>query len=170
MDPAAMVHCLQALRMHALLPSGRNEGPAVRRTILIVDDHYFFAACLRTLLENEADLAVCDIATDSGQLLERIERLRPDLFVIDLSLGKECGLQLGRRLRALNIETPILFASTTKAPAAVELSTISRSAFIAKSSAPGEFLAALRALLTPTQGTRALETAEFSLAPITAAI
>jgi DNA-binding NarL/FixJ family response regulator len=85
--------------MHALSQAGKVAPPTAKRRVLIVDDHSFFAACLRTLLDNESDLVVCDIAANSLHLRERIDRLRPDLLVIDLSLGPENGLELGQRLR-----------------------------------------------------------------------
>jgi DNA-binding response OmpR family regulator len=84
---------------------------------------------------------------NSAELRERIERLRPDLLVIDLSLGAESGLDVGQRLRALGIATPILFVSSLTAPNAEQLAAMSRAAFIAKSHTPAEFLAALRGIL-----------------------
>lgn len=139
--------------MHAILSPGPVKAPTVKRRVLIVDDHIFFAACLRTLLDNESDLVVCDIAANSIELRERIERLKPDLLVIDLTLGTENGLELGQKLRAMQIMTPILFASTMKHPALEQLAAIPHAAFIAKSRSPAEFLAALRNVLakaTPT--------------------
>jgi DNA-binding NarL/FixJ family response regulator len=134
--------------MHAFLQAG-DVAQDGRRRVLIVDDHNFFAACLRTLLDNESDLVVCDILANSSGLRERIERLRPDLLVIDLSLGAESGLEVGQRLRALGIMTPILFVSSMHAPAPEQLAAMSHVAFIAKSETPAEFLAALRTILLP---------------------
>ena len=133
--------------MHEFLQAGETERTDARRRVLILDDHNFFAACLRTMLDNESDLVVCDIMASSAELRERIERLRPDLLVIDLSLGAESGLDVGQRLRALGVGTPILFVSSLTAPSAAQLSAISRAAFIAKSETAAEFLAALRAIL-----------------------
>lgn len=126
---------------------GVVAGPLTRRRVLIVDDHPFFAACLRTLLDNESDLVVCGYAATSAELGPRIERLRPDLLVIDLSLGAESGLELGRHLRALQITTPILFTSTVRELTRAELDGVPRSGFIAKTQKPAAFLAALRAIL-----------------------
>lgn len=125
-------------------PGARADA---RRRVLILDDHNFFAACLRTLLDNESDLVVCDIMANSIDLRGRIERLRPDLLVIDLSLGAESGLEVGQHLRSLGIGTPILFVSSMSLPVQAQLAGISRAAFIAKSRTPTEFLAALRAIL-----------------------
>ncbi|MES2694266.1 MAG: response regulator [Verrucomicrobiota bacterium] len=129
-----------------------------------MDDHNFFAACLRTLLDNESDLMVCDIAANSGEVRERIERLKPDLLVIDLTLGAESGLEVGQRLRALEIETPILFVSTMRTPTRGQLAAIPHSAFIAKSRKPAEFLTALRAVLAPERTEGSADPCGFVLA------
>jgi DNA-binding NarL/FixJ family response regulator len=140
--------------MRVSLPGHIVSMAAEKRRVLIVDDHRFFASCLRALLENESDLTVCDIAGTSRDLGSRIEKLRPDLLVIDLSLGTESGLELGRRLRELHIATPILFISTVGQPTRSQLAGVGHSAFIAKSRHPAEFLAALRAILALSDSPR----------------
>lgn len=135
--------------MHTLLPPSLAVSAAGKHRVLIVDDHNFFAACLRTLLDNESDLVVCDITTGSETMNSRIDRLRPDLLVIDLSLGTENGLELGRRLRERKVMTPILFISTLGRPTEAQMDTVPASSFIAKSKKPTEFLAALRSTLSP---------------------
>ncbi len=156
------------VQMHALSQAGKVAPPTAKRRVLIVDDHDFFAACLRTLLDNESDLVVCDIAANSQHLRERIDQLRPDLLVIDLSLGTENGLELGQQLRALQIATPILFVSTLRTPSIEQLATIRHAAFIAKSRAPAEFLAALRGVLTPQDPAGSQSPAEFAFCHATA--
>ena len=44
--------------------------PAAPRRILIVDDNWFFAACLRMVINQEADLVVCDIARSARDLAD----------------------------------------------------------------------------------------------------
>lgn len=129
------------------MQSSSLATPAPKRRVLIIDDHNFFAACLRVMLDNESDLVVCDVATNSSDARERIERLKPDLLVIDLTLGAESGLEVGRRLRAMHIETPILFVSTMSKPTRAQIAEVAHSAFIPKSKKPAQFLEALRAVL-----------------------
>src|SRR4051812_14196529 len=52
---------VESVHMHALLQPHPVARAGVRRQVLIVDDHNFFAGCLRTLLDHESDLVVCDI-------------------------------------------------------------------------------------------------------------
>jgi CheY-like chemotaxis protein len=155
--------------MRTLVP---RSNPAIRlpyrRRVLIVEDHPFFAACLRSLLDSEGDLVVCDIAPNSTDLIPRIERLRPDLLIIDLSLGTECGLRLGRQLRQIRISTPILFMSSLARPAREQLSTIAHSAFVPKGRKPAEFLAALREILDPPELALPAGSPVYRLSPATA--
>jgi len=120
---------------------------ATKRRVLIVDDHWFFAACLRTFVDHQSDFVVCDIAPSSADLMERIARLDPDLLVIDLALGDECGLALGERLREQGVETPILFVSTLSTPSREELDRIGCCAFSPKTKKPVAFLRLLRSTL-----------------------
>jgi DNA-binding NarL/FixJ family response regulator len=114
---------------------------------LIVDDHWFFAACLRTFVDHQSDFVVCDVAPSSADLLERIARLDPDLMVIDVALGEESGLTLGEKLRGQGIDTPILFVSTLVRPSRQELDRVGYCAFALKTKKPVGFLRLLRRTL-----------------------
>jgi DNA-binding NarL/FixJ family response regulator len=133
--------------MVTMLPRSEGPLPTSRRQVLVVDDHPFFAACVRSLLDHESDFVVCDVAPTSKALDERVARLQPDVLVIDLILGFESGLESGLRLRQMNISTPILFVSTLAYPSKEQLSDIGRCSFIHKSRKPVHFLAALREIL-----------------------
>lgn len=132
--------------MHTLL-SPLPAAPDRKRRVLIVDDHWFFAACLRTFVDNQSDFVVCDIAPSSEDVLDRIARLDPDLLVIDLALGGDNGLSLGERLRSKGVETPILFVSTLTQPSRIELEKVGHCAFSLKTKKPVGFLRLLRSTL-----------------------
>ncbi len=62
--------------------------------VLIVDDHQIMRQGLAALIDQEDDLEVCDQAEDIHEALGAIERSKPDIAIVDLSL-KECsGLDL----------------------------------------------------------------------------
>ena len=93
-----------------------HDAPALhaqRHRILIIDDNSFFSFCLRTLIDREEELAVCDVAASEEDLLERIQHYHPDLLVIDLSVGRQGGYDVACKLRRAGISTPVLFVSTT---------------------------------------------------------
>lgn len=80
---------------------------------LIVDDNHSFLEAARVLLEREG-LAVAGVASTSDEALRQVETLRPDVVLVDISLGKESGLDLARRLAEgrLRSEPAIVLIST----------------------------------------------------------
>ncbi|HTJ38163.1 MAG TPA: response regulator [Dactylosporangium sp.] len=64
---------------------------------LIVDDSALFLRCARELLEREG-VEVVGVASNCAQALQRTEELQPDLVLVDIDLGKECGFDLARQL------------------------------------------------------------------------
>jgi DNA-binding NarL/FixJ family response regulator len=66
---------------------------------LIVDDHRGFLETARTVLEREG-LTVADVASTSAEALRATATLRPDVVLVDVSLGEESGFELARRLVA----------------------------------------------------------------------
>lgn len=68
-------------------------GSVVRR-ILIVDDHPIVCEGIGKLLAGHGDLEICGSAADVSSALLAVKRLRPDVALVDLSLGSSSGLQL----------------------------------------------------------------------------
>jgi two-component system, NarL family, nitrate/nitrite response regulator NarL len=64
---------------------------------LIVDDNGLFLEAARVLLEREG-LSVAGVAATSAEALRQAEALRPDVILVDISLGEESGFDLARRL------------------------------------------------------------------------
>ena len=64
---------------------------------LIVDDNRSFLEAARVLLEREG-LTVVGITTTAAEALRQTETLRPDVVLVDISLGQESGFDLARRL------------------------------------------------------------------------
>ena len=66
--------------------------------VVIVDDHPIVRAGLAGLIDAEVDLAVCGQAEEAHDALQLVERERPDVVLVDLSLGASSGLELIREL------------------------------------------------------------------------
>jgi DNA-binding NarL/FixJ family response regulator len=64
---------------------------------LIVDDNHSFLEAAQVLLEREG-LTVAGVARTSDEALRKAETLRPDVVLVDISLGEESGFDLARRL------------------------------------------------------------------------
>ena len=80
---------------------------------LIVDDSPRFGEEARGLLEQEG-ISVVGIATSGDEAVELAQALRPDLALVDISLGEESGFDVARRLvDSSNPEPPaVIFIST----------------------------------------------------------
>jgi DNA-binding NarL/FixJ family response regulator len=88
----------------------QNETPA-RRRVLIVDDHPIFRAGLTGLVNLEAELTVCGEAHDAAQAMQALEKLKPDVVLLDMSLPGKSGLELLKDIRVLAPQTPVLIIS-----------------------------------------------------------
>lgn len=65
-----------------------------RHTILLVDDHPLVREGLALRISLEADLQVCGEAAGPAEALQAIDRLQPDLVLVDLSLKGGHGIEL----------------------------------------------------------------------------
>jgi DNA-binding NarL/FixJ family response regulator len=79
--------------------------------IMIVDDHPLVRSGFRQLIESETDLNVCCEAATMSEALQLIKHCTPDLVIIDLSLPDGNGLELIKRMRAMQTNTLILVSS-----------------------------------------------------------
>jgi DNA-binding NarL/FixJ family response regulator len=71
-----------------------------KKQIYIVDDHPMMRDGLRALIEGQSDLEVCGEAEDAAPALADIERIKPDLAILDISLRSGNGLELIKDLQA----------------------------------------------------------------------
>jgi len=82
--------------------------PALRT--IVVDDHEDLRKFLRSALE-KAGCVVIGEASDGLQAVEQAQELQPDLILLDLSLPKLNGMEVGRRIRKLSPNSKIVFLS-----------------------------------------------------------
>jgi DNA-binding NarL/FixJ family response regulator len=68
--------------------------------VLIVDDHALFAEALAARLSREPDLVVLPVAHDVRHARALADTERPHVVVLDMMLGRECGLDVLDHLRA----------------------------------------------------------------------
>jgi DNA-binding NarL/FixJ family response regulator len=67
---------------------------AKKRTILLVDDHPIVLEGLKQLIDQQPDVRVCGELSDGRAAVATVERLRPDLAIVDLSLKAMNGLDV----------------------------------------------------------------------------
>lgn len=69
--------------------------------MLVVDDHPLVRTSLTELLAGEAGLSVVGECEDGSQVVEAVERLRPDVVLMDLSMPGMNGLAATEALRGV---------------------------------------------------------------------
>jgi CheY-like chemotaxis protein len=80
---------------------------------LIVDDNGSFLQLARALLEREG-IDVVGVASTSAEAVQRAGELRPDVALVDVCLGAECGFDLARELtRTRSTERPDVIMIST---------------------------------------------------------
>lgn len=94
-DPLAALGASLADRPYAR----RGVGVADRvLRVVLADDHTLFRAGLRVLLRKVADVEIVGEAADGAEALALVERLAPDVLVIDLDMAGTDGLAATRAL------------------------------------------------------------------------
>jgi DNA-binding NarL/FixJ family response regulator len=112
---------------------------------LIIDDNTRFLDAARSTLERQG-IDVLDTATTTAEALRRAEALRPDVVLVDISLGDESGFELARRL-VDDLRTRVVLISTRAEDDYADLIATSPAVgFLPKSQLSGT---ALRGLLLP---------------------
>lgn len=82
-----------------------------RARIVLVDDHPMVRERLAEVINRESDMLVCGEAEDRGEALQVIDREKPGLAIVDLTLKRSNGLDLIKDLRAMYPEVLILVLS-----------------------------------------------------------
>jgi two-component system, NarL family, nitrate/nitrite response regulator NarL len=113
------------------------------RTLLIVDDHSSFRSFVRGLLDAEG-FAVTGEAEDGESALVEVERLHPDVVLLDVQLPGIDGFEVARRLAAEPGGPKVVLTSSRDASDyGTRLEDTPASGFIPKRELSGEALAAL---------------------------
>ncbi len=123
--------------------------PSVR--LFMVDDHPAVRQGLRLLLEQEG-MSICGEASDASSALEDIARTAPDVVMVDLSLGRESGLDILRTLKDAGCRSPLLVYSMHEDAFHIQQALASGAfGYVTKRELPGVLTLAIRKVLTGEQ-------------------
>ena len=75
-----------------------ESDPAV--TVVLADDHPAFRAGIRGALEKGGAVEVVGEGADGAEALKLVERLRPDVLLLDMNMPDVTGLDVAEALRA----------------------------------------------------------------------
>jgi len=121
---------------------------AVRRTrVLLADDHSLVRCGLRLILVHQPDIEVVGEAGSGEEAIEGAFRLRPDIVVMDIAMGKMTGVEATRRISQELPECRVLILSMHNDPVYVrEALRAGARGYLLKGVIDTDFLNAVRAV------------------------
>jgi len=118
----------------------------MRPRILLADDHSLLLEAFSKLLEPKYD--VVGTATDGRKMLAMVQKLKPDVVLLDIAMPNLNGFDAGEKLKKLLPEVKIVFLTVNEDPEMVtEAFRIGANGYLLKNSAASELFQALDAVL-----------------------
>ena len=114
-------------------------------TIVLADDHQVVRHGLRSLLEAEPDFSVVGETGDGLEAAQLVERLQPDVLVLDLMMPGLNGLEVTRQVSQRSPRTRVVILSMHASEAHVlEALRSGAAAYVLKESTSAELVRAVR--------------------------
>jgi len=137
---------LPAATQHASVAPAQAPSVPARCSVLVIDDESVVRALLRRSLERRG-YSVSEASGGQAGLMA-LERGRPDLIVLDMTMPELDGAEVVRRVRAQGLDIPILLTSGNVDPALERrLEPGSFQGFLRKPFSITELMAAIEALI-----------------------
>lgn len=79
--------------------------------VVVADDHKLVRRSIRTLLKSAADIELVGEAENGLEAVELVERIQPDLSIMDISMPRLDGISATKRIQELALPTHVLILS-----------------------------------------------------------
>lgn len=118
-----------------------------RARILVADDHEEMRKTIVHLLKGQFDVVAA--VADGPAFLDAVQRLKPDLCIVDISMPSMSGIEVAQRIKATNAHTKIVFL-TLHDDSDFRAAALAAGAdgYVTKSRMGGDLLPAINAALT----------------------
>lgn len=80
--------------------------------ILLVDDQMILAEGIKSVLGTCPDFEICGIALDGAEAVEKCEKLRPDVVLMDIRMPNMNGVVATKRIKELDERIKIIILTT----------------------------------------------------------
>jgi DNA-binding NarL/FixJ family response regulator len=79
--------------------------------VILADDHHLVRQGIRALLDKHDDIQVVAEAENGQQAIEQVQRLAPDVLVMDITMPRLNGIEAAERIRRLGGTTQVVILS-----------------------------------------------------------
>jgi DNA-binding NarL/FixJ family response regulator len=119
----------------------------MRTEVVIVDDQELMRLSFRMVIDSQPDLKVTGEAADGREAVAVAAKLRPDVMLMDIRMPELDGVQATAEIMASDPDARILLVTTFDLDDYLGAGRRAGAAgFLLKDAAPGELLAAIRAV------------------------
>lgn len=91
--------------------SPNNDEDVAQITVVIADDHPITREGTRQILDADRGIAVVGEAADGAELVRLVERLSPDVAMVDVSMPNMNGIEATKKIKALRPAIAVLIVS-----------------------------------------------------------
>ena len=76
--------------------------------VMLADDHVLMREGIRQLLEFDGMIEVIEEANDGIECLEKLEKSKPDVILLDINMPKKNGIEVLKEIRMKNLPIKVL--------------------------------------------------------------
>ena len=114
-------------------------------TVILADDHTVVRQGLRSLLAAEQDIEIVGEAENGRQTVQMVQKLRPDVVVMDIAMPQLNGLEATRQIMREGVATKVLILSSYGDDEYVhQLTEAGASGYLVKQTAANDLIKAIR--------------------------
>lgn len=113
--------------------------------VLLAENHTIVRKGLRALLDDETDIEVVGEAEDGREAVEQVERLSPDVVLMDITMPLLNGVEATRQIKAQHLKVQVLGLTRHENEEYIyQLLRAGASGYVVKQAAPAELVEAIR--------------------------
>jgi two-component system response regulator NreC len=116
--------------------------------IFLADDHTIVRQGLAKLIEAESNFKIIGEAQDGRQAVRKVERLNPDIVIMDIAMPLLNGIEATRQIKKLSPQTKVIILSMHSHDRYIsELISLGASGYLLKDSTGAEIVKAISAAM-----------------------
>lgn len=80
-------------------------------SILIADDHDIIREGIKSILRDQKDYKIVDEAVNGEEVLQKIQKFKPDILLLDIAMPKRSGLDVLEQVSYLSPKTKVIMVT-----------------------------------------------------------